>query len=352
MSVAERTREIGIKRAIGGSRLRIIREFVAEAGVIGFLGGLIGLGAGWHRRLPRQRGRPARAAPSSSISPRRPRSSRSASARSSGCWPGSSRPGAPHGSTRCRPCATNDEGANDEPDRSDGPSQDLPAVADDQHRGAPGRRRQHCRRRDGGDHGAVRLRQEHPDAPARVAPLARTPTTGRRRRCGSTGSMSRPSRTASGRGPAPARWASCSSRSTSCRPYSPRERGAGRRVRRDVRRVLRGPRLARRSASVGLADRAATADGALGRRAAARRDRPGAGERPELILGDEPTGNLDSARAGEVLGLLRRFNRERGQTVLLVTHDAEVGAACDRIIRMRDGRIVADERVTEMEVAA
>ena len=67
---------------------------------------------------------------------------------------------------------------------------------------------------------------------------------------------------------------------------------------------------------------------------------------PTLILGDEPTGNLDSARAVEVLGLLRRFNRERGQTVLLVTHDAEVGAACDRIIRMRDGRIVADERVT------
>jgi putative ABC transport system ATP-binding protein len=66
---------------------------------------------------------------------------------------------------------------------------------------------------------------------------------------------------------------------------------------------------------------------------------------PKIVLGDEPTGNLDSARAGEVLGLLRRFNRERGQTVVLVTHDAEVGATCDRIIRMRDGLIVADERV-------
>ncbi len=73
---------------------------------------------------------------------------------------------------------------------------------------------------------------------------------------------------------------------------------------------------------------------------------------PKLILGDEPTGNLDSARAVEVLGLLRRFNRQRGQTVLLVTHDAEVGATCDRIIRMRDGRIVADERVAETAVAA
>jgi putative ABC transport system ATP-binding protein len=65
---------------------------------------------------------------------------------------------------------------------------------------------------------------------------------------------------------------------------------------------------------------------------------------PKIVLGDEPTGNLDSARATEVLGLLRRFNRERGQTVVLVTHDAEVGAMCDRIIRMRDGRIVGDER--------
>ena len=66
---------------------------------------------------------------------------------------------------------------------------------------------------------------------------------------------------------------------------------------------------------------------------------------PTIVLGDEPTGNLDSARAAEVLALLRRFNRERGQTVLLVTHDAEVGDTCDRIIRMRDGVIVADERV-------
>jgi putative ABC transport system ATP-binding protein len=73
---------------------------------------------------------------------------------------------------------------------------------------------------------------------------------------------------------------------------------------------------------------------------------------PRLILGDEPTGNLDSTRARELLGLLREFNRQRGQTVLLVTHDAEVGAACDRIIRMRDGRIVADERVLDVSAAA
>jgi len=75
--------------------------------------------------------------------------------------------------------------------------------------------------------------------------------------------------------------------------------------------------------------------------------------KPMLILGDEPTGNLDSARAQEVLALLRRFNRERGQTVVLVTHDAEVGAACDRIIRMRDGHIAAEEIVAPIvETAA
>ena len=61
--------------------------------------------------------------------------------------------------------------------------------------------------------------------------------------------------------------------------------------------------------------------------------------RPSLVLADEPTGNLDSERSAEVLELLRRFNREHGQTFILVTHDAEVGDACDRVVRMRDGRI-------------
>jgi putative ABC transport system ATP-binding protein len=61
--------------------------------------------------------------------------------------------------------------------------------------------------------------------------------------------------------------------------------------------------------------------------------------KPEIILADEPTGNLDSDRSAEVLALLRQFNREHGQTIVLVTHDAEVGEACDRVIRMRDGRI-------------
>jgi ABC-type enterochelin transport system ATPase subunit len=51
-------------------------------------------------------------------------------------------------------------------------------------------------------------------------------------------------------------------------------------------------------------------------------------------------GNLDSQRAQEVLALLRKLNREHGQTFVLVTHDSEVGAACDRVILMRDGKVL------------
>jgi putative ABC transport system ATP-binding protein len=60
---------------------------------------------------------------------------------------------------------------------------------------------------------------------------------------------------------------------------------------------------------------------------------------PMLLLADEPTGNLDTATGHEVLALLQRFNRERGQTLVLVTHDKEVGEFCNRIIHMRDGLI-------------
>jgi ABC-type lipoprotein export system ATPase subunit len=60
--------------------------------------------------------------------------------------------------------------------------------------------------------------------------------------------------------------------------------------------------------------------------------------RPSLVLADEPTGNLDTERTDEVLALLDRLNRE-GQTFILVTHDADVAAACHRVIRMRDGSV-------------
>jgi putative ABC transport system ATP-binding protein len=62
---------------------------------------------------------------------------------------------------------------------------------------------------------------------------------------------------------------------------------------------------------------------------------------PPVLLADEPTGNLDSARCAEVMALLRRFNRERGQTTVIVTHDPSIAGVADRAIYMQDG-LVAD----------
>ena len=61
---------------------------------------------------------------------------------------------------------------------------------------------------------------------------------------------------------------------------------------------------------------------------------------PALLLADEPTGNLDSQNTAELLELLRRYNAERGQTMVLVTHDPLVSAACGRVLTMRDGAIL------------
>ena len=67
---------------------------------------------------------------------------------------------------------------------------------------------------------------------------------------------------------------------------------------------------------------------------------------PRLILADEPTGNLDAAAAGEVMGLLTSLHEE-GHTVLVVTHDDAVAAAARRIVRIVDGRISGDQRAVD-----
>ena len=67
---------------------------------------------------------------------------------------------------------------------------------------------------------------------------------------------------------------------------------------------------------------------------------------PALVWGDEPTGALDSSTATEIMDLLRELNRSQGLTLILVTHDPGVGAQCDRIVRMRDGEVVGEERGT------
>lgn len=69
--------------------------------------------------------------------------------------------------------------------------------------------------------------------------------------------------------------------------------------------------------------------------------------KPTLILADEPTGNLDSKTGQEVMRLLQQLNRDRQITLIVVTHDAEVAAYADRIVKLRDGQIVAiEERKT------
>jgi putative ABC transport system ATP-binding protein len=68
--------------------------------------------------------------------------------------------------------------------------------------------------------------------------------------------------------------------------------------------------------------------------------------RPAVLLADEPTGNLDSGSAGEVLALLREVQAD-GQTLVLVTHDARVAATADRVLSMRDGLVVDETRLED-----
>jgi putative ABC transport system ATP-binding protein len=61
--------------------------------------------------------------------------------------------------------------------------------------------------------------------------------------------------------------------------------------------------------------------------------------RPKVIFGDEPTGNLDSASSDEIVAMMRQINRDTGTTFVLVTHDSGVAEACGRVIHMLDGRV-------------
>jgi putative ABC transport system ATP-binding protein len=97
-------------------------------------------------------------------------------------------------------------------------------------------------------------------------------------------------------------------------------------------------------AEVGLAERAhhypAQLSGGEQQRVAVAR---AMARRPALLLADEPTGNLDSATGKQIIELLVGMNRRLGRTLVLVTHDAALAAHADRVVTLRDGRIVSDE---------
>lgn len=66
---------------------------------------------------------------------------------------------------------------------------------------------------------------------------------------------------------------------------------------------------------------------------------------PSIVLADEPTGNLDSKNSQEIVNLLKLFNREYGQTLIVITHDENIALQAKRVIAIEDGRITRDERI-------
>lgn len=68
---------------------------------------------------------------------------------------------------------------------------------------------------------------------------------------------------------------------------------------------------------------------------------------PALMLADEPTGNLDSENTKEIISLLKKFNKENNQTLIVITHDERIALAADRVIDIEDGRITRDEVKTD-----
>ena len=69
---------------------------------------------------------------------------------------------------------------------------------------------------------------------------------------------------------------------------------------------------------------------------------------PALLLADEPTGNLDSENSKEIVSLLRKFNKENKQTVIIITHDERIALSADRVIAIEDGRITRDSKGAEV----
>src|SRR5689334_9989106 len=112
-----------------------------------------------------------------------------------------------------------------------------------------------------------------------------------------------------------------------------------------VRRAERTKRARATLALLGLSEREASTPGQLSggqqQRVAIARALINA---PGLLLADEPTGNLDTRTSHEIMAELVALNRERGLTIILVTHESDIADYADRVVTMRDGAIVSDER--------
>lgn len=108
-----------------------------------------------------------------------------------------------------------------------------------------------------------------------------------------------------------------------------------------MQKTERDSRVAELLQTVGLADTAAKypheLSGGQQQRVAIAR---ALAQQPSILLADEPTGNLDSKSGAEVMGILRNLHRERGLTVVMVTHDPKVAAQAQRIIHIQDGLVV------------